>query len=139
MIVMFPLRRQKYPLTAIRTHQKDQWKLKVSQMYEVLVTFTKIEGSYLTEDLSATKLLFNSFRMGFVSCQTYGGHEGYVSAVAAMPVTGEHPQGAVVTGCQDGKIRIFHPYSSSPSQTLVGHTESGNVSSFPILQSTRYI
>ena len=32
---------------------------------------------------------------------------------------------AVITGCQDGKIRIYHLESIHPSETLSGHTDRG--------------
>ena len=58
--------------------------------------------------------------MGYVCTKTFGGNVGYVSAVAVTPKSGR-----VITGCQDGKIRIYHPESVNPSETLSGHTDTG--------------
>jgi len=63
--------------------------------------------------------------LGFICNQTYGGNEGYVSAVAVGSPSEMLPSGAVITGCQDGKIRIYNPEMSSPSSTLNGHTDTG--------------
>lgn len=63
--------------------------------------------------------------MGFICNQTFGGSEGYISAVAVGLPSESLPSGAVITGCQDGKIRIYNPEMSSPSSTLNGHTDTG--------------
>lgn len=63
--------------------------------------------------------------MGYVCDQTYTGNEGYVSAVAVGNCLDKFPGGAVITGCQDGKIRVYNPGAVSPALTLTGHTDTG--------------
>ena len=63
--------------------------------------------------------------LGFVCDQTYSGNEGYVSAVAIGFCSDNFPSGSVVTGCQDGKIRIYNPGTVNPTSTLTGHTDTG--------------
>lgn len=63
--------------------------------------------------------------MGFVCDQTYIGNEGYVSSVAIGGTSDNFPGGSVITGSQDGKIRVYNPGSVSPSSTLTGHTDTG--------------
>lgn len=70
-----------------------------------------------------TELTF--YRHGFVCDQTYTGNEGYVSAVAVGSCSDNFPSGAVITGCQDGKIRIYNPGTVNPASTLSGHTDTG--------------
>jgi len=53
------------------------------------------------------------------------GHEGYVSAVTVGLPSERFINGTVVTGCQDGKIRVFDPFSPNPIATLTGHTDTG--------------
>jgi len=55
--------------------------------------------------------------------QTFGGNEGYVSTVAVTPSDSLH-RGKVITGCQDGKIRIYNPESVNPCETLSGHNDT---------------
>ena len=58
--------------------------------------------------------------------QTFGGNEGYVSTVAVTPSDSLH-RGKVITGCQDGKIRIYNPESVNPCETLSGHNDTGTL------------
>ena len=48
-----------------------------------------------------------------------------MSCVAVILPSPSYINGAIATGCQDGKIRIFDPQSSSPIETLVGHKDTG--------------
>lgn len=65
------------------------------------------------------------YSLGFVCDQTYIGNEGYVSAVAVGGCSDNFPSGSVITGCQDGKIRVYNPGAVNPTSILTGHTDTG--------------
>lgn len=66
-----------------------------------------------------TAKLWTPEGLGYVCTQTFSGSEGYVSTVAITPNNGK-----IITGCQDGKIRIYNPECINPSETLSGHTDT---------------
>ncbi|KAK4035672.1 hypothetical protein OUZ56_027758 [Daphnia magna] len=96
-------------------HSKDVRSVTVGELMEECV----VSGSR-----DKTAKLWLPEGLGFVCDQTYIGNEGYVSSVAIGGTSDNFPGGCVITGCQDGKIRVYNPGSVNPTSTFTGHSDT---------------
>ncbi|KAJ1831322.1 WD repeat protein Lub1 [Coemansia sp. RSA 2711] len=62
---------------------------------------------------------------GFAEDSVLAGHTGFVSSVAVLPATDEHPEGLVATGGMDATICVWDPRrTGEPVARLRGHQQN---------------
>ena len=63
----------------------------------------------------------------------FDNHSGYVTCVLALNSSVKYPNGLILTGGMDKEIYVFSPGDISPLRKLTGHTDTGNLNNFKLL------